>query len=72
MVTVKSHKYEVIRTRVFCQIISSSDYRAVDIKKYNPPKWLLSVFFLSNISFGRVKETSLGDVSFTNPKLMLV
>ena len=30
-----------------------------------------SKFSLSNISFGRVKETSQGDVSFTHRKHML-
>ena len=29
-------------------------------------------FFLSNISFGREKETSQGDFSFTQPKRMLL
>ena len=33
---------------------------------------IISFFLLSNTSFGRVKETSQGDVSFTHPKLMLL
>ena len=60
------------------QIISNLYYREVDIKIYNPPppppppKRLLSVFLLSNIPFGCVKERSQGDVSFKHPKHLLL
>ena len=57
---------------VLSWIIGSSNYREVYINIHNPPKWLLSFFFLSNISFGLVKETSQWDVSFVHPKHMLL
>ena len=52
---------------VLFRIISSSNYRAVDIK-YMTPKNDNQIFILSNISFGHVKETSQGDISFLHPK----
>ena len=53
-------------------IISSSNYREVDIKIYISKNNHYQTFYLSNISFGRVKETSQGDVSFTHPKYMIL
>ena len=47
------------------------NYREVDINIYNPQK-VISIFSLSNIYFGYVKETSYGDVSFTHPKHMFL
>ena len=37
---------------------------------YNPVKLVLTRVFLSNICFVCVKETSQGEVSFTNPNHM--
>ena len=36
--------------------------------KYITPNMIIINFFLSNISFGYLKETSHGDVSFMPPK----
>ena len=44
--TVKSCKFKVQGTRGFI-----SKYREIDIKIYNPQKWLLSGVLLSNIGF---------------------
>ena len=62
-----------ILLEVLFRIISSSNHKEVDIKIYTtpPPKDYFEIYFLSDISFGRVKETSQGDVSFRHPKLML-
>ena len=51
--------------------MSSSNYREVDIELITPKNDYFH-FFLSNISFGCVKETSQGDVSFMHPKHMLL
>ena len=62
-------------------MISSWNYREVDIKLYNHQKrffWELYTFIvyqffsLSNISFGCIKETSQRDFSFTNPKHVII
>ena len=52
---------------VLFRIISSSSYREVDMNIYKPKNDYFS-FFLSNISFGHVKETSL----FTHPKQVII
>ena len=56
---------------VLFRIINSSNYREVDIKHITQ-KQIIFIFFLSNISFGHLKETCQGDVSFTYPKHMLL
>ena len=56
--------------------IESSNYGGgVDIRTYPPPtkkETIISFFTLSNICFVCEKETSQGDVSFTNIKHMLL
>ena len=54
------------------RIISSSNYLEVDIKIYITPGNDYYQFFLSYVSFGRVKETSQRDVSFRHPNHMLL
>ena len=82
---MKSRKFEVQWTRGLFRIISNSNYR-IDIKglfriisdsnyridiKYESAEMIIYQFvFLSNISFGCIKETSQGDVSFAHPKHM--
>ena len=39
----ESHKFEVLGTKGLFQMIENSNYREVDMGKYNPPKWSLSV-----------------------------
>ena len=64
--TVESRKFKVLFG------IISLNYRKIDIKIYNPKK-SYQCFFLANIlSFGLVKETSQGDVSFMAPKHMIL
>ena len=48
--------------------IESSNYREVDIRINDPKMIIFWVFFLLNISFGCLKETSQGDISFRHPK----
>ena len=66
LINLKSSGLEVL-----FRIIRSLNYREVDIKFCNPQRCLLSVF-LSNIRFGCVKEMTKRDVSFTQPKHMLL
>ena len=48
-------------------------YREVDINYITPKNNYNQFFFLrSNLSFGRVKDTSHGPVTFTQPKHMLL
>ena len=44
--------YNKISTRGLISNYSRSNYRELDIHIYNPQKLLLSIIFLSNISFG--------------------
>ena len=52
--------------------IENSNYWEVDIINIKRPKMIIIIFFLSNICFLCIKETSHGDVSFTHPKHMLL
>ena len=61
---VECRKFDVLGTR---GIISSSNYREVDIKNIQPPKVISIRFFLSSICFGRVKEASQGHKNIQLP-----
>ena len=63
---VKSCKFEVLGLEVDFEVLDFFNYREVDIKIYNPQKLIIIGVFLSNICFWCVKETSLGDISFTH------
>ena len=52
--------------------ISTLNYREVDIKVYDPLKLTTITFFLSNICFGCVKETSIDNISFMHPKYVFI
>ena len=70
--TVESRKFKVLGTSDFIRSIESSNYREVDIRIYNPQKWIIISFFQSNTCFVCVKETSQGDVSFMHTKHVFV
>ena len=65
--TVECRKFEVL-----FGIISSLNYREVDIKIYNPKMVTISFFLANILSFRHVKETSQGDVSFMALKHMIL
>ena len=67
LVNLKSWGLEVL-----FRSIENSNYREVDINKYNSQKDYYPFFSLSNICFWCVEKTSPEDVSFTHPKHVLL
>ena len=45
---VESRKFEVIGTRFLFRIISSFNYREVDIKNVEPPKMIIFIFLIKH------------------------
>ena len=66
--TVESCNFEVLGTRDFHSKFQKLELQGGRQKNIYPPKMIIISYFLSNICFVYVKETSQGDVSFTHTK----